>query len=155
MIQTLHRALMDELIERARNSPRLRVNHNFHGSMEENPHRFLNVMVRGTYIAPHRHLDPPKDEAFLVLEGEVAFFVFDDAGRVVRTEVVGRDPIGIGLPASVWHTLSPVSEYAVCYEVKPGPYSAANDKDFAPWAPREGHPGVAEYLAALVKQIKS
>jgi hypothetical protein len=22
--------------------------------MEDNPHRFLNVMVRGTYIAPHR-----------------------------------------------------------------------------------------------------
>ena len=39
------------LIERARQSPRLRVNHNFHGGMEENPHRFLNVMLRGTYVS--------------------------------------------------------------------------------------------------------
>ncbi len=154
-IQTLSRALLDELIERAKKSPRLRVNHNFHGSMEENPHRFLNVMVRGTYVAPHRHLDPPKAESFLVLEGKIAFFIFDDAGRVVRTEMVGGDPMGIDLAPGVWHTLTPVSEHAVCYEVKPGPYQASNDKDFAPWAPREGEPGTTEYLAGLLAQIKS
>jgi cupin fold WbuC family metalloprotein len=154
-VQTVNRGLIEELIERARRSPRLRVNHNFHGSMEENPHRFLNVMVKGTYVAPHRHLDPPKAESFLVLEGEVAFFIFDDAGQVVRTESVGADPMGIDLPPGVWHTLAPVSEHAVCYEVKPGPYSAANDKDFAPWAPREGEPGTAEYLAGLLAHLKS
>ena len=42
----------------------------------DNPHRFLNVMAKGTYIAPHRHLDPRKAESFLVLRGEVAFFIF-------------------------------------------------------------------------------
>jgi cupin fold WbuC family metalloprotein len=154
-VQTLSRRLIEELIDRAKRSPRLRINHNFHGSMDENPHRFLNVMLKGTYVAPHRHLDPPKAEAFLVLEGEVAFFLFDDAGNVVRTEVVGSDPLGIDLPVGVWHTLTPLTGHAVCYEVKPGPYSASNDKDFAPWAPREGEPGVAEYLASLVSKIKS
>ena len=34
--------------------------------------------------------------------------------------------------------------------MKPGPYSQANDKDFAPWAPREGEPGAAEYLERLL-----
>ena len=43
----------------------------------------------------------------------------------------------------------------MCYEVKPGPYSAANDKDFAPWAPREGEPGVAAYLESLLDLVKS
>jgi cupin fold WbuC family metalloprotein len=154
-VQTLGPTLFQELIERARRSPRLRVNHNFHGSMEENPHRFLNVMVKGTYVAPHRHLDPPKAESFVVLDGEVAFFIFDDAGHVVRTEVVGRDPIGIDLQPGVWHTLTPVSAHAVCYEVKPGPYSAANDKDFAVWAPREGDPGAPAYLASLLSTLKN
>jgi cupin fold WbuC family metalloprotein len=154
-VQTVTRALLDDLIERAKRSPRLRINHNFHASMEENPHRFLNVMVNGTYVAPHRHLDPPKAESFLVLEGEVAFFVFDDAGQVVRTELVGGDPMGIDLPAGVWHALTPVSAHAVCYEVKPGPYSAANDKDFAPWAPREGDPGAPAYLESLLANVRS
>jgi cupin fold WbuC family metalloprotein len=154
-IQTLNKELFRELIERARRSPRLRVNHNFHASMEDNPHRFLNVMVKGTYVAPHRHLDPPKAESFIVLDGEVAFFIFDDAGSVVRAEIVGGDPIGIDLAAGVWHTLSPWSGHAVCYEVKPGPYSAANDKDFAPWAPREGDPEAPAYLEKLMTAIKS
>jgi cupin fold WbuC family metalloprotein len=154
-VQTLNRALFDELIERAKQSPRLRTNHNFHSSLEANLHRFLNVMARGTYIAPHRHLDPPKAEAFIVLEGEMAFFIFDDAGNIVRTQIVGRDPIGIDLEPGVWHTLTPLSEHAVCYEVKPGPYSAANDKDFAPWAPREGDSRVPAYLGSLLAAIKS
>ena len=153
--QTVDRRLIEELIERARRSPRLRVNHNFHASMEDNPHRFLNAMIQGTYVAPHRHLDPPKAESFLVLEGEVAFFIFDDAGSVIRTELVGCDPMGIDLPPGVWHTLTPLTAHAVCYEVKPGPYLAANDKDFAPWAPREGDPAVAGYLEKLLSTIKS
>ena len=155
VIQTVNRALLDQLIEQAHQSPRLRINHNFHSSMEDNPHRFLNVMVKGTYIAPHRHLDPPKAESFLVLEGEVAFFLFDDAGRVVRTEVVGGDPLGIDLPPGTWHTLTPLSAHAVCYEVKPGPYSASNDKDFAPWAPREGDPAVPAYLEHLFRSMRA
>jgi cupin fold WbuC family metalloprotein len=152
-IQTVDRTLLQDLLERAKRSPRLRINHNFHSSMEDNPHRFLNVMVKGTYIAPHRHLDPPKAEAFLVLDGEVAFFIFDDSGNVVRTEVVGRDPIGIDLPPGVWHTLTPLSAHAICYEVKPGPYLASTDKDFAAWAPREGDPAAVAYLESLLATI--
>jgi len=154
-VQTLSRALLADLIERAHRSPRLRINHNFHTSMDDNPHRFLNVMVKGTYVAPHRHLDPPKAESFVVLNGEVAFFIFDDAGKVTRTEVVGCDPIGIDLAAGVWHTLTPVSAHAVCYEVKPGPYLASTDKDFAPWAPREGEPAAPAYLEKLLSSVKS
>jgi cupin fold WbuC family metalloprotein len=149
-VQLLDASLIASLIERARAAPRLRTNHNFHASMEENPHRFLNVMMRGTYIAPHRHLDPPKAEAFLVLEGEVAFFTFDDGGRIATRHLIGGDVEGIDVQPGVWHTLVVISPHAVCYEVKPGPYSAANDKDFAPWAPREGQPGAGAYLESLV-----
>jgi hypothetical protein len=42
----------------------------------------------------------------------------------------------------------------VCFEVKPGPYSAANDKDFAPWAPMEGDAGAGAYLDTLVSRVK-
>jgi cupin fold WbuC family metalloprotein len=152
-IQIVDRALFDRLIEQARKSPRLRTNHNFHQSMDDNPHRFLNVMVRGTYITPHRHLDPPKAESFLVLRGEIAFFLFDDSGAVTRTEILGREKMGIDIASGVWHTLAVLTPEAVCYEVKPGPYSAANDKDFAPWAPREGDPSASEYLERLAASV--
>ncbi len=153
-IQLLNNDLFRSLLERARQSPRLRTNYNFHRTMEENPHRFLNVMVRGTYITPHRHLEPPKSESFLVLSGEIAFFTFDDEGRVLGIDRLGSGQnIGIDIQPGVWHTLAVLSEHAVCFEVKPGPYSAANDKDFAVWAPREGDPGARAYLASLVARV--
>jgi cupin fold WbuC family metalloprotein len=149
-VQILDAPLFERLIERARQSPRLRTNHNFHRTMEENPHRFLNVMLRGTYVTPHRHTDPPKSESFLALHGEIAFFLFDDEGRVTHTEILGRDTVGIDIAPGVWHSLAVLTPEAICYEVKPGPYSVANDKDFAPWAPREGDPAAAEYLEGLI-----
>jgi len=152
-LQLLDSGLFQTLIDRARKSPRLRTNYNFHASLEDNPHRFLNVMVEGTYITPHRHIDPPKSESFLVLDGEVGFFTFDDAGHVLTSHVLGRDPIGIDIQPGVWHTLAVLSPHAICYEVKPGPYSAAADKDFAPWAPREGDPVAAQYLELLLSKI--
>ncbi|MGI8960195.1 MAG: WbuC family cupin fold metalloprotein [Bryobacteraceae bacterium] len=152
-IQLLDSELFEELIEQARQSPRLRTNHNFHVSMEDNPHRFLNVMLKGTYIPPHRHREPPKPESFLVLSGELAFFTFDASGQVETLHGLGRDPIGIDIQPGVWHTLAVLSEHAICFEVKPGPYSAMNDKDFATWAPREGDPNAPEYLEQLISRI--
>ena len=154
-VQVIDSDLFLPLIERARRSPRLRTNHNFHSSMEDNPHRFLNVMIQGTYIAPHRHRDPPKSESFLVLEGELAFFTFDDDGRITSTTILGRDALGIDIQPGIWHTIAVLTDHVVCFEVKPGPYSAATDKDFAPWAPREGDPSAAAYLDMLVSRVRT
>jgi cupin fold WbuC family metalloprotein len=155
LVQLIDRALLDVTIERARASARLRSNHNFHAAAEDNPHRFLNAWVRGTYAAPHRHLAPPKAESFIVLRGEMAVFLFDDAGTVIARHVLGHEISGIDLPPGVWHTLAPVSEVAVCFEVKPGPYDVATDKEFAPWAPSEASSDAAPYLARLMAEIGS
>lgn len=149
-VQLIDDALLARTIERARGAARQRTNHNFHQGPEDNPHRFLNAWVRGTYAAPHRHLSPPKAESFIVLQGEVAVFLFDDAGTVVARHRLGRDLLGIDLAPGVWHTLAPVTEVAVCFEVKPGPYDAATDKEFAPWAPLEGSPEAPAYLERLL-----
>lgn len=112
-------------------------------------------MCRGTYVTPHRHLDPPKSEAFVILRGTMAFFVFEDDGSLARAHVLGEPgqrgrACGIDIEPGVWHALAPLSEVVVCYEVKPGPYVASTDKDFAPWAPPEGDPRAAAYLADLL-----
>ena len=153
-VQLIDEALSERTIERARASPRLRSNYNFHPTHEDPTHRFLNVFLRGTYVAPHRHIAIPKPEAFLVLRGELVCFLFDESGRVVARHVLGRAGVlGIDLPPGAWHTLAPVTEVAVCYEVKPGPWDPATDKEFALWAPREGEPGTADYLATLMAGV--
>ena len=45
-----------------------------------------------------------------------------------------------------------LTEHAVCVEVKPGPYSAATDKEFALWA--QGGRLDSAYLDGLVSSVK-
>lgn len=147
--QLLDDALLKRVVEQALASPRRRTNHNFHSGAEDNPHRFLNAIAEGSYCAPHRHVTPPKAESFLVLRGEVGVLLFDDQGTVTGRYALGRGGLfGIDIPAGVWHTVLSLTATAVCYEVKAGPWHAATDKVFAPWAPREGQAGTAEQLQA-------
>lgn len=153
-VQLIDEALLEATLARAVVSPRGRINHNFHPDLASNPHRFLNAWTRGSYAAPHRHLQVPKPESFVMLRGELALFVFDDAGAVTERHVLGRDGVlGVDLAPGLWHTVAALTETAVCFEVKAGPYDAATDKEFAPWAPREGDPGAAEYLARLLASV--
>jgi len=153
-VQIIDEALFDQVAALAQAAPRQRMNYNFHASAEDNPHRFLNVLMRGTYIRPHRHLEPPKSEAFLVLEGVAEVVVFNEEGSVsaryrLGEEVDGRKRWGVDLAPGVWHTVVAVSERVVCYEVKPGPWEPASDKEFAVWAPKEGEPEAREFLERL------
>ena len=40
----------------------------------------------------------------------------------------------------MWPTFAALEAGTVLFEIKPGPYSALTDKDFAHWAPPEGDP---------------
>jgi cupin fold WbuC family metalloprotein len=153
-VQLIDDALLDATLARALTAPRGRINHNLHPDLAANPHRFLNAWTRGSYAAPHRHLAVPKPESFVMLRGELALFVFDDHGAVTERYILGRNGVvGIDLAPGLWHTVAALSETAVCFEVKAGPYDAATDKEFAPWAPREGEPGAAEYLQRLLATL--
>ena len=156
-IQIVDEKLIRRVLAAARQTGRRRMNLNLHRGNGDNPHRFLNVLIGGTYITPHRHLQPPKSETFLILRGSVAFFVFDDDGgiRESRTLAAGSNsgmPLGIDIQPGIWHTLTPLTEYAVCFEVKPGPYDPHGDKEFAPWAPTEGAADCDTYLQGLLDQ---
>ena len=53
--------LLDKVSEQAKASPRLRMNFNFHQSLDEKCHRFLNAVEPGTEVPIHKH--PTKDES--------------------------------------------------------------------------------------------
>ena len=144
-------AQLNTAIEHSRSSRRLRMILPFHKAAGDTLHRMLNALQLGTYIRPHRHLDPPKAEAILVLRGAILYYTFDEAGTVTgRHEIRANSEVfGIDTDAGVFHTFVALEADTVLFEVKPGPYSAANDKDFAPWAPAEGHPDVPDYLRRL------
>ena len=113
--------LLDELAAQAKASPRLRMNLNFHQSLDEKCHRFLNAMEPGTVVAVHHH--PTKDETIVVLRGRVAVTTYDDVGALIeRVELCHEDGrFGMNIPKNVWHTVDCL-EPAVLFECKEGPF---------------------------------
>lgn len=154
MITLIDNALLAAVCAEAHTSSRRRKNRNLHAADDHPAHRLLNAVQPDSYIAPHRHIDPHKDETFVVLRGLMGFLVFDDAGHVVRAVKVGAgktasDALGVDIPAGTWHAAVALAPDTVILEVKAGPYRPLTEMEQAPWAPAENAPEAAAYLASL------
>jgi len=147
--------LVKDAIDMSRRSPRLRMIVPLHKSDDANPHRMLNAMQPGSYIRPHRHSHPPKSETMVVLQGSIAFVVFDEDGEIRDTALLSRElgTIGVDAEPNIYHTFLVLEPDTVLFETKPGPYQQALDKEFAEWAPAEGSEKVPEYLTSLRNRI--
>lgn len=155
MITLIDGKLLDEVCAEAAASPRRRKNRNFHPRDDHPGHRLLNALMADTYIPPHRHLDPAKDETYVVLRGLLGLVEFDDAGNVTRTEKIGPggEAIGVDVAHGTWHTAVALEDGTVFLEAKAGPYLPLTADEKAPWAPAEGSAGAPEYLAFLKHEI--
>lgn len=145
-------ALLDAVTEEARASPRLRRNRNFHSSDDHPGHRLLNAIEPGSYVAPHRHLDPLKDETMVVLRGCLGLVIFADGGQVSASHRLGPgQPSGLGvdIPHGTWHSVVALQPGTVFLEAKAGPYRPLTAEERAPWAPQEGSPEARDYEALL------
>lgn len=143
--------MLDETSAAAQASPRLRRNRNFHTSDDFPCHRLLNAIEPDSYVAPHRHLDPRKDETMLVLRGRLGLVIFDDGGgilKVVELSAGGGD-LGVDIPHGNWHSVVGLESGTVFFETKAGPYLPLTQEERAPWAPGEGEPAALGYLGKL------
>ena len=87
----------------AKVSPRLRMNYNFHQSLEDKCHRMLNAVEPGTVVPIHRH--PTKDESFVILRGKVRVTTHNDDGSIIEDVVLSQESgnYGVDIPKNVWH----------------------------------------------------
>ena len=153
----INRQVISTLAEEAKASARLRKNLNFHHDYSDPVNRMLNAFEPGTYVQPHKHEDPDKCEVFILLSGKAAAIRFDNAGTIVEYTILDRAEgvYGIEFAAREWHMIASLASGTVLYEVKPGPYTPINDKNFAKWAPPEGSPDAAAYLQSVLDRIVS
>ena len=135
------------VIEKASVSPRRRMNYNFHPQLDDPLQRMLNCLEPDTYVQPHKHENPDKVEAFILLKGKILVVEFDTDGQVVSHALLeaGTGVYGTEIAPRVFHCIIALEAGSVVYEVKNGPYSPLNDKNFASWAPKEGEKGCWEY----------
>lgn len=151
MIRLLDRALLDAVSAGAASRPRRRLNHNFHPADDYPGHRLLNAIEPDSYLPPHRHLDPNKDESIIVLRGALGVVEFDDSGAIVARSVMtpGGACCGVDIPHGTWHTVIALEPGTVMFEAKSGPYRPLIDEEKAPWAPAEGDATAAAYWHAV------
>ena len=118
---TIDNQELDSLTEQAKVSPRLRMNLNFHQSLDEKCHRFLNALEPGTVVPIHHH--PTKDETFVVLRGKVRSTTYKDDGSVIESVVLSQEDglYGVDIPKGVWHKLESLESGSVVFECKEGP----------------------------------
>ena len=122
MMKLIDKQLLDDVSRQAQKSDRLRMNYNFHQSLDDKRHRFLNAVEPGTKVEIHRH--PTKDESFVLLRGRVRVNTYIDDGTVIESVVLCPEEglYGVDIPKNVWHNVECLESGSVLFECKEGPF---------------------------------
>ena len=120
--------LLNKVTKEAEDSPRLRMNHNFHESLDAKAQRLINVLLPGTVLPIHRHRHTA--ETYVLLRGKMFVVFYNDLGA--QTERFLLDPAignhGVNIPRGQWHGIEVIEPSAI-FEVKDGPYMPIGPED--------------------------
>lgn len=123
-------ALLDDLTEQAKASPRLRMNMDLRNSSADGSQRMLNAIEPGSPLPIHRH--QKTSETVVCLRGRLVWEFYDELERVC-TETVELSPNGsvvaLNIPAGQWHTVRALESGSVILEMKDGAYEPIGPED--------------------------
>lgn len=121
--------LLNEVSDAAKKSDRLRMNYNFHDSLDAKAQRLLNALEIGTILPIHRHCHTA--ETYILLRGKLRVMFYDETGAEAisyRLDPFAGD-YGVHIPAGQWHALEVLESDTVIFEVKDGPYVPLEPED--------------------------
>lgn len=123
-------AVLDQLTEKAKANPRLRMNLDLRNGEGDTSQRMLNAIEPGSDVPIHRH--QKTSETVVCLRGRLVWEFYDDLERIC-TERIELTPNGqimaLNVPAGQWHTVKALETGSVILEVKDGPYEPQSDED--------------------------
>lgn len=121
--------LLDETSKRAKKSERLRMNYNFHDSLDAPAQRLLNALEPGTILPIHRHQHTA--ETYILLRGKIRVLFYNDKKEIIEERVLNplEGVYGVNIPKNTWHTLEVLEKDSVLFEVKDGPYTPLQEND--------------------------
>ncbi len=123
MMNLIDDNLLDQVTAQAKESPRLRMNYNFHEAMDSKAQRLLNALEPGTVLPIHRHMATA--ETYVLLRGRIRVMFYNNEKQMTDCEEL--DPLkgryGVHIPAGQWHTLEVLESGSTLFEVKDGPYT--------------------------------
>ena len=123
-------AILDNLTEQAKVSPRLRMNLDLRNSAEDQSQRMLNAIEPGSPLPIHRH--QKSSETVVCLRGRLVEEYYDELERICteRIELSPNGPVvALNIPAGQWHTVQALESGTVILEMKNGKYEPLSDVD--------------------------
>ena len=126
----ISQALLDDLIAKAKESPRLRMNLDLRNSAEDTSQRMLNAIEPGSPLPIHRH--QKTSETVVCLRGRLVEEFYDELERICteRIELSPNGPVvALNIPAGQWHTVHALESGTVILEMKNGKYEPLSDVD--------------------------
>ena len=114
--------ILDELSEKAKVSERLRQAMDLRNSPEDLSQRMLNALEPGTIMPIHRHHG--SSETVVILRGKIRWIFYNDKGDETERVVLDAEgePRMLNVEKDRWHSLECLTNGAVLYESKDGPY---------------------------------
>ena len=131
---------LDDLLVKAKDSPRLRQNFDLRTSTNDTSQRMMNALQPETEVPIHRHEDTT--ETVICLSGKLEEIFYEEVVEYTREETSCTEEVlrkqmfkevsrhllcpaegvyGIQIPAGVWHTIR-VIEPSVIFEAKDGAF---------------------------------
>lgn len=154
-MKKINKQLLSDMNQKSRLAHRRRAHYTFHKSDDDSLQRMLNAIQPGTYLQPHKHENPDKREVFLVLTGKFLVVEFDENGKISDHMILDADghQYAAEIAQRTHHTIICLAPDSIAYEIKDGPYSSIDDKNFASWAPKEGDPECADFINRILKEL--
>ena len=128
-MKIIDKCLLDSVSSDAKESRRLRMNYNFHDSLDAPCQRLLNALEPGTVVPIHRHKHT--SETYILLRGKLKMMFYNDKKEVIDELIlsIGAGNYGIHIPAGVWHSMDVLASGTVIFETKDGPYMPIQECD--------------------------
>ena len=122
--------LFDQILLKAQESPRRRMNYDLRTSSSDGSQRMLNVLMADTVVPIHRHVDT--SETVIVCRGKVREEFYDDQGNKTAEFVLeaGGDCPAVQVPMGIYHTLVCLEDGSVIFEAKDGAYDPVKTEEF-------------------------
>lgn len=126
----INQAILDNLTEQAKASPRLRMNLDLRNSADDQSQRMLNAIEPGSQLPIHRH--QKTSETMVCLRGRLQVEFYDELERICTDSFV-IEPNGVNvavsIPMGIWHTVHALESGTCILEMKDGAYEPLQDVD--------------------------
>lgn len=113
-------AILDNLTEQAKASPRLRMNMDMRNSADDQSQRMLNALEPGTIMPIHRHKD--SSETNICIRGHYEEYFYDEHGNLTETIDMVPGGVVLNIEKGQWHSLKCLESGTILFEAKDGPY---------------------------------